>query len=196
MKLLWLTTLAAAIGLAVGLGSAWFVLHNGQFLGQFESDYWFGNDKVGSTAADPYTRAIIATIGLLALNRSETIYFHRYRDHAGEPLREGCAYEMKGGLLPARWWSVTVYAGDDFLPVNGENAHSVDATQMVRDGAGRWSVRVADDRAGAPNWIATRNAGRYSLSLRLYNPHESARDDASTIAFPTLTRLGCAGGRR
>lgn len=191
----WALVASALLGLAVGFASAFAVLKNGQLLGQTTYDYWFGNELAGSTAADPYTRGIVAMIGLLALSRDETIYFHRYKDHEGQRLREGCTYELQGGPLPARWWSITVYADDDFLPVNGENASSVDATQIVRDESGRWTVRLASDRAGAQNWIATRNAGAYSLSIRLYNPEARARDDASTIPFPKLLRLGCGEGR-
>lgn len=186
--------LSGAAGLTIGVASVWLVLDNAELLGKVERDFWFGNHAVGSEDADPYTRGIIAKIGLLALNRSEAIYFHRFRDHEGLPLRESCAYELKGALLPARWWSITAYADDDFLPVNGQGAYSMDATQMVYQEGGAWTVRVAADRAGAPNWISTKNAGAYSLSLRLYNPEEAARHDVSNIDFPTITRVDCGEG--
>ncbi|WP_043113106.1 DUF1214 domain-containing protein [Solimonas flava] len=185
---------AVLVGIAAGFGSAWLVLDNGQLLSRTEYDYWFGNEKAGSTAADPYTRGIIAKIGLLALNRSETIYFHRYKDQDGRQLREGCVYEMSGGNLPARWWSITAYAGDDFLPVNGDGAYSVDATQLQRDADGRWRVRIAATRGDAANWISTRHAGSFNLALRMYNPDAGARDDVSTIPYPTITRLNCSEG--
>ncbi|MEZ6023623.1 MAG: DUF1214 domain-containing protein [Hyphomonadaceae bacterium] len=184
---------ALLVSAALGVGSAWVVLDNGQLLGQTKHDYWFGNRNAGSSAADPYTRGIVAKIGLLALNRSETIYFHRYRNENGEQLREGCVYELSGGDLPTRWWSITVYAGDDFLPVNGSGAHSVDATQMQRDGEA-WTVRLAGDRAEAANWISTRNAGEFNLALRMYNPNQSARDDEATIPFPSIRTVSCDGG--
>lgn len=179
---------------AVGVGSAVAVLDNGQLLGRTEHDFWFGNRNAGSTAADPYTRGIIAKIGLLALNRSETIYFHRYRDEHGRQLREGCVYELRGGDLPTRWWSITVYAADDFLPVNGLQAFSVDATQVRRAEDRSWVARIAPNRADAANWIATRAAGDFSLALRMYNPDERARDDESAIPFPSVRTLSCEGG--
>lgn len=191
MKRLLGILLAIVVGLAAGVGSAWLVLDNGKLLGRFEYDYWFGNENAGSTAADPYTRGIIARIGLLALNRSETIYFHRYKDHQGQDLREGCVYEMRGGTLPARWWSITIYAGDDFLPVNPDRAFSVDATQMQRQPDGSWVARIAAERAGAANWISTQSAGTFNLALRMYNPSEQARNDASSIPYPKVTRVSC-----
>lgn len=192
----WFPPLAAVVvGLFGGVGSAWVVLDNGELLGSVEHDHWFGNENAGSTEADPYTRGIVAKIGLLALNRSETIYFHRYKDNEGKPLLEGCVYELKGGDLPARWWSITAYATDDFLPVNGDNAHSIDATQLQRQQDGGWVARLAAERDGASNWISTRKAGTYNLALRMYNPSEAARDDASRIPYPTITRISCAEGR-
>jgi hypothetical protein len=182
------------IGLIVGVGSALWILGNGQLLGNFEKDYWFGNDRAGSSAADPYTRGIVAAIGLLALNKSETIYFHRYKDEKGRQLHEGCVYEMRGGALPTRWWSMTVYAADHFLPVNGQRAFSVDATQMVAGEDGAWTVRIAPERGDAANWISNKAAGQFSLALRMYNPNESARDNAASIPFPTVATVSCEGG--
>lgn len=185
---------AVAIGLIVGIGSAWLVLGTGQLLGRFEYDHWFGNANAGSAAADPYTRGVIATIGLLALNRSETIYFHRYLDENGEPLAESCVYDLTGGDLPARWWSITVYAADDFLPLNDDAALSVDATQIVREPDGSWTARLAPQRARANNWISTRAAGTFSLALRMYNPGDRARDDPSSIPYPKIRRVSCGEG--
>ena len=191
----WLRILGTiAAGLSVGVGSALWVLGNGELLGDFEHDYWFGNDRAGSVAADPYTRGIVASIGLLALNKSETIYFHRYKDEHGRQLREGCVYELRGGTLPTRWWSITVYAADDFLPVNQQRAFSVDASQIVADADGTWTARIATDRADAANWISSEAAGEFSLALRMYNPEAIALDDAPSIPFPTVTTVSCDGG--
>jgi len=184
---------AVLAGLALGGGSALWVLYNGQLLGSFEKDYWFGNDRAGSTAADPYTRGIVAAIGLLALNKSETIYFHRYKDEQGRQLREGCVYELRGAALPARWWSLTVYAADHFLPVNGQRAFSVDASQIAAGADGSWTVRIASDRAEAANWISTKAAGEFSLALRMYNPNETARDTPASIPFPRVATISCGG---
>ncbi|MEQ7154559.1 DUF1214 domain-containing protein [Brevundimonas aurifodinae] len=185
---------SVVVGLVVGAVSALVLLGNGQLLGrQQHAGGWFGNANAGSTAADPYTRAIIARIGLMALNRSETIYFHNYTDDRGDRLSQDCVYELSGGDLPARWWGVTIYAGDDFLPVNGDDAQSVDKTRMVRDADGRWTARVAATRADASNWISSKNAGTFSLGIRMYNPDPGARDDPATIPFPVLKRLSCAG---
>lgn len=185
----------AGAGALLGVASALAVLGNSQLIGQFEHDRWTGNTQVGSTGAGPYTRGIVARTGLLALERSEAIYFHRYLDDRGDPLQEGCSYELSGGELPARWWSITIYAADDFLPVNGDAAFSVDASQLAGH-TGTWTVRVAADRADQSHWISTRNAGEFNLALRLYNPHESAASAPERIAYPTIVRTTCNGSAR
>jgi hypothetical protein len=185
---------AMTAGLLAGVGSAFWILSNGQLLGSFEQDYWFGNDRAGSVAADPYTRGIIANIGLLALNKSETIYFHRYRDEKGRQLRESCTYELRGAVIPARWWSITVYASDSFLPVNGHHAYSVDATRVVSTTDGAWATKLSSERGGDANWISTKSAGSFSLGLRMYNPEVLARNDSSSIPFPTIKTLSCHEG--
>ena len=186
-------SIGAVAGALLGIASALTVLGNSELMGQFEHDHWIGNTQVGSRNADAYTRAIVARTGLLALERSEAIYFHRFVDDEGVRLREDCAYELSGGAMPARWWSITIYAADDFLPVNGDDAFSVDATQVSAT-ADKWKVRVAPDRADQPHWISTRNAGEFNLALRLYNPAESIASAPEQVPYPKIVRTACNGG--
>ena len=93
---------AAVVGLVVG-GFAAVHMLNGATLGTDSYSGWMGSKLAGSAAADPITRAKIAKGGLLALNRSETIYFTLTRDERGRPLSDKCAYTLKGGSFPARW---------------------------------------------------------------------------------------------
>ncbi len=153
--------------------------------------HWAGNRLTGRVGADPWTRAQVALTGLLALNPSQAIYFRRQVDDSGARLRENCRYRIAGGALPGRWWSVTVYAADDYLPLNHDDALSFDATEVQRNGAGRWSATVAPDRPAQGAWASTRNAGDFDLTLRIYNPTPQAQADFGAIAFPTVERIGC-----
>ena len=186
---------AAIVGLVVGGFGAVHMLQ-GATLGTDSYHGWMGSKLAGSTAADPITRAKIAKGGLLALNRSETIYFTLTKDEHGRPLSDKCAYTLKGGAFPARWWSVTIYAADNYLPQNQDHAQSIDQTRAQLDPGGGWTVAVQLQRpqaGGAPNWISTWNAGKFSLTLRLYNPSQQAADDPRTIAFPQITTASCSG---
>lgn len=182
---------AVVTGLAIGAGSAIAVLNNGKLLGAENAQGWFTNEKAGQRAADPYTRGIIARVGILVLDRSQTIYFMKHNDERHRQLREGCVYELSGVGLPARWWSITIYAEDEFLPVNGHDAAAVGMTGMTLAPDGGWKVRIAPTRAAAANWLSSKNAGNFSLGIRMYNPTDAARDDQRAITFPVLRTVAC-----
>lgn len=190
-KALWIVG-AIVLGLLLGLGSAALAVR-GALSGGRSWRGWSGDPNIGSTAADRWTRARVARTGLLALSKAQTIYFTRYVDERGRPLEARCAYLLSGGPLPARWWSVTLYAADNYLPQRVEGAFSVDATRVHRDWRGGWRARVAPNRADAPDWISTRNAGRFSLTLRLYNPAPAAAANFGAIPMPSLKTLSCEG---
>lgn len=188
--------LAAVIaGMMLGMGSAlwlaglWPAGRNLAF-GDVDVRGWRSDFAIGSEAADPYTRARVARHGLLALAKTEAVYFTRTTDDAGAPLREACSYRLSGGAMPAAWWSVTLYDAASMLPANTDNALSIDAS---RAGAGRWAAIIAPVRpAGGDAWISSRGAGTFDLTLRLYMPAPAllAKPDAS-LDPPQVTRLAC-----
>lgn len=178
------------LGLVAGVASAYVSMkHFG--MGSEERMGWSGSRVTGSSEAGPLLRARVALTGLLALNRSQAIYFTRKVDDLGEPLREGCHYRLSGGPLPGRWWSITAYAADDYLPQNTDDALSVDASEVRPDGAGAWEAEAGPVRNPAMPWLSTRKAGNFDLTLRIYNPSEQAQRDFGTIAFPRVERISC-----
>lgn len=184
------------VGLALGIGSAMLIIRGGAMIGRIDNGHWISSHTIGSVDADPYTRALIARIGLLGLNQNETIYYNRTVDEDGRVFDAGCVYRAEGGSLPARWWSITLYAPDSFLAVNGDDHPSIDATSIVAAADGRWHARIAATRDGAANWISSKNGDAFSLSIRLYNPEAAARQGMETVALPRIVRESCAGGVR
>lgn len=189
--------IAAIIATALGAASAlymaglWPGIKPLDF-GNVEIDGWRSDFAIGSEAADLYTRARVARHGLLALAKSEAVYFTRTTDNAGAPLRETCTYRLNGGAMPAQWWSITLYDGESMLPMNKDEALSFDAS---RAGDGAWEATIARTKPdGDGAWISSRAAGNFDLTLRLYVPDEALQQDPET-AFdpPTIERLGCAG---
>ncbi len=183
---------AIAAGAVLGAASAWATLEIGG--ASFGERYggWTHNRATGSRAAGPYTRAIIAREGLLALSAREALYFNLAEDQDGRPLSETCIYELAGRQPPARWWSVTLYADDGFLVQNSDHAHSIDASQIRLDSGGQWRARIAPVRGDAAYWLSSREGRRnFSLTLRIYNPQREFRAGVETL--PVLTRLSCAG---
>ena len=196
MKTLILWFAAILLGLAVGIVSAFWMA--GWLTGDMPFNRtsvaiegWESNWAIGSDAADPYTRAYIARRGLLAMNKSESVYFLRETDSSGEPLREACNYVMEGGDMPSRWWSVTLYAADDFLAPNQDDAHSVDASDFALRGGWRAVIQSAPPSDDV-FWISSRNAGRFNLALRLYSPDDAVLEDVHRAVLPPeIRRTGC-----
>lgn len=189
---LWAKGATVSLGLMVGLLSGWAAITGG--MGGQNYSGWYGSSVTGSTDADPWLRARVAVSGLLALNKSQAIYFTRKTDDAGDPLREECRYRVTGGPLPGKWWSVTVYAADNYLPLNDDDALSFDATEVKPDAAGAWAAVLAPVRpASGEAWASTRKAGEFDITLRIYQPDQGAVADYASIPMPKVTKLDCGG---
>ncbi len=183
---------AVIIGLALGVASVWAALSFGGAGAMEQYGLWRHNSLAGSTAADPYTRTVIAIKGLLALSVREARYLDLSRDEEGRPLDESCIYELSSPPLPARWWSVTLYGRDEYLVRNNDNAYSIDASRTLTSANGGWRARISPVRGETANWISSRNAGTgFSLTLRLYNPHQPF--DVTAEELPTLAIVSCTG---
>ncbi len=184
-------TLAIVGGVALGLTSAIAALAVVPRLGMVERAGWTGHPAAGSSQASPYARAMIARIGLLAMSRDEAVYLDRTRDSEGHRLRGACRYSIDGQAMPAHWWSVTLYAEDNYLARNGQNAPSIDATSVQSD-RGRWQAEVGPARptTNIP-WIASGGAERFTLMLRLYRPTIDVFAPDAGFEGPTLTLIDC-----
>lgn len=186
---------AIVFGCALGLGSAlwmaglWPAGRNLAF-GDVDVGGWRSDFAIGSPAADPYTRARVARHGLLALAKTEAVYFTRTVDDTGAPLREACTYRLTGGAMPAGWWSVTLYDAASMLPANTDDALSIDAS---RAGEGAWEAVITPDRPdGAKHWISSRGAGTFDLTLRLYMPEQALLDTPkAALAPPKIALTAC-----
>lgn len=187
----WAIASTIAVGLIVGLLSGWWSISRG--MGRESYSGWSGSSVTGSTDADGWLRAKVAISGLLALNKTQAIYFTRKTDDAGDPLREECSYRVTGGAMPGRWWSITVYAADNYLPMNDDDALSVDATEVTNDSAGQWSATLAAVKPEGSAWASTRRAGGFDITLRIYQPSAQAQADFASIAMPKVAKLSCGG---
>lgn len=185
---------AGVIGLVIGAISAaamaGLLPNDRRTSGNIEVNGWHGDFTMGSADASPYIRARVAKHGLLALANTETVYFTRSSDDEGKSLREDCTYRLSGGPMPTRWWSVTLYNEENFLPDNIDGALSFDAT---RAGVGDWSAIISKTKPETNmNWISSRAAGNFDLTLRLYVPDAGVlADPTGLITAPTLERMSC-----
>ena len=178
----------------VGVVSAVWAARNQFASGGVRSGAWATNANIGSSGAGAYLRAGVALGGLLALEKSETVYYTAIHDDAGEPLRASCVYRIEGRDPATRWWSITAYGEDHFLIPGSGGRFSVDKTAVERGPDGRFVVVVG----GEPherNWIASgaQDAARpFSLTLRLYNPDPVVVTDPAGVELPRIVLERCA----
>jgi hypothetical protein len=189
MRLLLKSLAVLVIGTALGLALTWATAMRGTMPGGISDGPWRTNLSVGSAGGDMATRAAVALHGLLALNRSETIYYTAGTDDAGKPLSGACAYRLAGRDPDARWWSITAYGPDDYLIPNPANRYSISKNSVMRDGSGAFSTEVST-RPGGANAIPV-GAGAFTLTLRLYNPGASVAADPAHAALPAIERVSC-----
>jgi hypothetical protein len=172
--------------LLLGVGSAVAAIHVASRRGSLRIGPWVASLDVGSSGANMYLRAAIAVHALFVLNRNETIYFRAHTDGAGRALDSRCSYEIRGRALPARWWSVTAYANDDFLIPNAADRYSFTMANIAYEPDGTFVIRASPQKQQG-NWLPLGSAGRVSLTLRLYNPTPEAAAHPESLVLPTIT---------
>ncbi len=179
---------------ALGLGSAWWVLKKSPWLNpSVEVGAWRTNLQAGSQDAGMYTRATIAVNALLALGRDETMYFVAIRDDAGHALRSQCSYRITGVPPQARWWSITAYADDMFL-FDAPNGHySLNGSTAKLDAAGAFSLGTGPTEQAGLYWLPTPGKRGLILTLRLYNPTPALQAAPQSLVAPAVQQIGdCA----
>ena len=177
------------IGTVLGLGVTWLTVVRGTMGGDVGNGPWRTSLATESNAGSAALRASVAVHGLLALNRSETIYYTAATDSGGAPLSGSCIYTIEMGNPPARWWSITAYGADDYLIPNREGRYSASMNSVKRGADGSFFITVAKERLG-DNFIPVGD-GPFNLTLRLYNPAPAVAADPAHVALPHINREPC-----
>jgi hypothetical protein len=177
------------VGTVLGVLTTWLMVFR-SVPGRVSDGPWKTNLSTGSTQSDPYKRASVAIHGLFALNRSEAVYYSAAVDRDGHQLDGHCRYEIAGRDPEARWWSITAYGMHDYFIPNPAHRYSVSKTVIMRNPNGTFAVRVGGTSSG-DNWIPV-GPGRFSLTLRLYNPGPAVLADPTRAVLPALKRLSCS----
>ncbi|BCW90020.1 hypothetical protein sos41_31880 [Alphaproteobacteria bacterium SO-S41] len=189
MKTLLKWLAALVVGVALGAGSLWYMVFKANPAPMITVGIWHMNPLAGSAASDPYSRLYIAITSILALNKSETIYFEAKTDNEGGRLSSACDYTLTGPPPAARWWSVTAYGDNDMLIPTESARYSASAAGATTNADG--NVEIALTPAGdGPNGIATGN-GNFTLLLRLYQPAEDVAAAPETAPLFTLKKGAC-----
>lgn len=168
------------VAIAMGLGSAWWSVKKAPAPAHttIQAGVWQGSTLTGSIDADMFIRARVALTGLLALDRSETIYFVARTDNQLRPLRARCTYKVSGSAPAARWWSITAYADDHFL-FNAPNR------KFSFTSDGEFSFTTGPQETAGKQWLPTPGDRGLELMLRLYQP-DATLQAASASASASL----------
>ena len=176
---------------ALGAGSAWWVLRKASWAGSLvRVGPWTGSTLTGSTDADMYTRAKVALDGPMALGRDETVYYMARHDDAGQLLRSACSYRVEGLPPPARWWSITAYADDLFLFDAPNRQYSLNDSTARLDASGRFALVTGHKAMEGWHWLPTPGQRGLVLTLRLYNPAPDLQVAPERLQPPSIKAIG------
>ncbi len=178
------------VALVLGLGALAATMRAGLSDGAVRVGSWSTNLSVGGVDADAVTRARVALVGLLALDKKETIYFTALTDDAGERLSGSCTYVLTGNDLAARWWSVTAYGDDSYLIPNDANIYSFSMPLVKREADGSYIVRVSPVPQEG-NWVPVQSGETFDMTARFYNPDPAAVENPADVKLPSITKEGC-----
>lgn len=152
---------------------------------------WMTGKDFGTASASGYTRAVVALRGLLALPATEARYYTAATDDAGRQLDGACRYRITGGVLPAKWWSLTFYDPAGYLVPNAADIYSVGSASLPPAEASRWTIIVAPGQQPG-RWLPTGGAGAFQLTLRAYLPADGGKGDFTRSQLPQIVREACA----
>ena len=176
------------IGIALGGAVAIQHIRTGSMGSNRTIGPWTTGTDLGTARASAYTRAVVALRGLLALPAQEARYYNAAIDSAGEPLDGKCRYRVSGGIIPSKWWSLTLYDHEGYLVANQVGRFSV-ASAAITNPA-KWEVVVAPaEQAGL--WLPTGRIDRFELTLRAYLPNDGGVGSMTRDQLPSIVKEGC-----
>ena len=173
-----------AIGSALVFTSAWWIelpIKNGA---------WRASARMGNEGDSIYLRAYTSRIAWFSNDPDANVYYQAREDSRGAMLDPRCSYDIAGGSLPARWWSVTAYANTHWI-VNPRDRYSFTNTNIAKRPDGGWVIHASPEPKDG-NWLPTHTPkSRLSFLLRLYDLAPGMAVKAATLPVPTITRVGC-----
>jgi hypothetical protein len=182
---------ALALGLFLGLGSAWLSLNQRLGFDRVELGPWIGEPRAGSIDADPYTQALIVQQAQIPLGGGEGVTFNATKDSSGRALSANCIYTIRGAALPTRWWSITVSDPSGVLFSNPLNRHGFTSQEVTRFNNGEFKIIIAS-QVQPWNWLPIPPEGPLRLTLRFYDTPLTTPAGLANQVLPSILRDKCA----
>ena len=183
--------MAVAIGTALGLGATAWLLDRRIDIAAAHVGPWAAWPKAGTPDMDPYARAIYAQTGQIALVSAEGLLLEADTDESGTPLTGRCSYTIAGGLMAARFWTLSV-ATSAGTPIDNPASRSVfTSSDVLRRSDGTFSIE-ASSSARPGNWLPLSAEDRLTLALRLYDsPLGNTLAQLDRTALPSIRKVAC-----
>ncbi|MCI5046763.1 MAG: DUF1214 domain-containing protein [Aquisalinus sp.] len=176
-------------GVGLGVAAFTFMMDRAITATGIQNGPWVTNTAYGDSKAPALLKAGVAKRGLFALKSSETVYYTAYTDSEGQVLDDGCTYRVTGQAPATRWWSFTLYGGDNFLIDNEADTYSVFMDPVSRE----VDFTISPDApAGGGDWLPSKGGGKISVTLRLYNPEPAVYEALTTTPLPSIEKEQCA----
>ena len=182
--------LALALGTALGLGATALVVERRIDPAAVRVGPWVLWPKAGTTAIDPYARAVFARSGQVPVAAAEGLLFLATADRTGAALSGRCSYRITGRTVAARLWSLSVTIGDGRIPDTAIGRAGFTSAEVLRSSEGGFVIEAAAT-ARAGNWLPV-PVGSFGLALHLYEtPLESAAAELDKGGLPSIEPEGC-----
>ena len=182
---------AGALGILLGIFVTLIEIQRGNGFSAIEAGPWTGWPRSEASEIDPYTRAILAYSGEIALSESEAIGFVAYGDSDGAPFDSACDYLVKGDIPPARFWTLTLLSPVGDLIANKADRQGFTSSELLRANNGQFAIALSR-HARPGNWLPLPLASKFILVLRFYDSELSAPAAALDAAhMPAIIKGRC-----
>lgn len=179
-------TLAAVLGIALGLAVTFVTLERGFGFGAVQAGPWTAWPRVGASDIDPYARAVLSRTGEIPLAAAQGIAFYARGDETGAPLSGACDYVISGAVPAARFWTLTVTDSSGRLIDNAAHRYAFTSAEILRRADNSFAIAVAP-AARSGNWLPSLPRQRFVLVLKLYDAIASA--SPAGLAGATMPRI-------
>ncbi|WP_026381218.1 DUF1214 domain-containing protein [Afifella pfennigii] len=181
----------AVLGVIVGIASTYVTLRDLAPVDTIQTGAWKGWPRAGTPDEDPYSRAMLARTGELALGSSEGLKLLARTDDAGGALSGRCRYTVTGQLPAARLWTLTVESDQGAnLPPPSRGARAIGSDQIVRNADGSFTVALAPSPQPG-NWLSTEGSASIRLAARLYDTTARTVTVLTDFSVPSINKEAC-----
>ncbi len=178
-------------GTLLGLAATYYLLVGGVSFDEVKAGPWKRWPKSGSMDIDPYAHAMLARSGQLPLGTAEGLSFFAWNDSAGEPLRAGCDYMVRGPVPPTRYWTLSLYAPTGSLVDNPAKRFDFTSAEILRAADGGFEIAVSR-HARPGNWLPIGDVSAFALVLRLYDTlFDFGMSKVEATALPQIAKGHC-----